>query len=130
MCGGVLAVEESSGLFEGKALRLEDEQIAVNALEGEPANVDDLWKWRDRQVSSTTSRGDGWSRKITYVVLPAEGTERNWVDILVEDESDGNSEIKDVETLSTEGVWQNFNGVRHDQRRERKTINQVFSTSG
>lgn len=50
-------------------------------------------------------------REITYVVLPAEGAERDWVDILVEDESGRDGKVKDVKTLGTEGEWQNFDGV-------------------
>jgi hypothetical protein len=35
----------------------------------------------------------------------------DWIDVLVEDEGDGDDEVKDVEALGAKVVRQNLNGV-------------------
>ena len=59
-----------------------------------------------------------WVR--TYVVFPADVVERDRVDILVEDERDGDGEVEHIEALRTDGEGQDLHGVRHDEGRERQ----------
>ena len=47
--------------------------------------------------------------------------ERNGVDVLVEDEGEGNDEVEDVEALRTQAVRENFDGVGDDEWCESKT---------
>lgn len=94
---GVLAIEQRRGFLEGKTPRLDDEEVAEDELEGDPAAVHN-------------------------VVLPAELLERDGVDILVEDEGEGDGEVEDVETLGTEAVRKDLDGVGDDERSERKAV--------
>ena len=57
----------------------------------------------------------------TYVVLPGKFAQCNRVDVLVEDKRQGDGKVEHVETLGTECVRKNFDGVRHDEGSERKT---------
>lgn len=50
----------------------------------------------------------------TYVVAPAHVLKGDRVDVLVEDEGKRDGKVEDVETLGTQCVGQNFNGVRDD----------------
>ena len=59
--------------------------------------------------------------EIAYVVLPCNGIEGDGVDVLVENKGDGDDEVEDVETLGTETVWQDLDGVHDDEWRECKT---------
>lgn len=54
-----------------------------------------------------------------YVVLPRDLLERNGVDILVENQREGNDEVEDVEALRAQRVRQDLDRVGDDQRRER-----------
>ena len=56
----------------------------------------------------------------THVVLPSDVLERDGVDVLVEDERDGDREVEHVEALRTERVRQDLERVRNDERRERE----------
>ena len=98
----LLAVEQSSGLFERTVPGLDDEQVDEHGLEREPAAVDD-------------------------VVLPAQVAERAGVDVLVEDERERDGEVEDVEALGTEAVGQDLDGVRDDEGREGKTRSSYVS---
>ena len=49
-----------------------------------------------------------------HVVLPAQVRQCNWVDVLIEDEGKRDGKVEDVETLGTQCVGQDFNGVRDD----------------
>ena len=57
----------------------------------------------------------------THVVLPGDRLERNGVDVLVEDERDGDREVEHVEALGTERVGENLDGVRDDEWGEGET---------
>ena len=57
----------------------------------------------------------------TYVVLPGNVLEGNWVDVLVEDEGHRDREVEDVEPLCADGEGQNLDGVRDDEWGERNT---------
>ena len=57
----------------------------------------------------------------TYVVLPGKFAQCNRVDVLVEDERDGNDEVEDVETLRTKTVRENLDSVHDDEGCECKT---------
>ena len=46
-----------------------------------------------------------------YVVLPGDGIEGYWVDVLVEDEGHRDNEVENVETLGTELVRQDLDSV-------------------
>lgn len=66
-------------------------------------------------------------KRITYVVLPANGIECDRVNILVEDQRHGDREVEDVETLCTDREWQDLDGVRNDEWGERKTVFDQYS---
>ena len=79
-------------------------------------------------ASSSRRSGDiseffaGLSRKRSaYVVLPCNLLESDGVDVLVEDERDGNDEVEDVETLRTKTVRENLDSVHDDEGCECKT---------
>ena len=55
----------------------------------------------------------------TYVVLPANLLHGDGVDILVEDEGDGNREVEDVEALRAQRVRQDLDRIRDDEGAER-----------
>ena len=50
----------------------------------------------------------------THVVLPADSAKGNGVDVLVEDESEGDGKIEYSVALGTERVGENLESVRHD----------------
>ena len=55
-----------------------------------------------------------------------------WVNVLVEDKGEGDRKVEDVETLCTQSVRQNFDGVGDNNRRERDagklmSENSIFS---
>lgn len=81
-------------------LGLNDEQVAVNEFEHNPNNVDD-------------------------VVFPSDRIEGHRVDVLVEDEGKRDDEVKDIETLSTDVVRQDLDGVRYDKGCESDIVEAV-----
>src|SRR5882757_8006098 len=64
-------------------------------------------------------------QKRTCIVLPADLAERNGVDVLVKNEGDRNEEAKNSVALGADGVRQNLQSIRHDQRRERNIIRSI-----
>ena len=70
---------------------LKDEQVAVDELEEDPNDVDDI-------------------------VLPPNIFEGDGVNVLVEDEGEGDDEVEYVEALGTDWVRQDFDGVGDDER--------------
>ncbi len=62
------------------------------------------------------------NKNITYIVLPCNISESNWVNVLIEDERAGDGEVEDVEAFGTEMEGQNLDSVRDDERRECKTV--------
>ena len=113
----VLAVEERRGLLERAVLRLDDEQVHEHRLEREPAAVHDLVCARRQRAVRMGGESIG-----THVVLPADVAERDGVDVLVEDERDGDDKVEDVETFGTNAIRQDFDGVGNDQGRECKAV--------
>ena len=91
----VFPIEQCSSLLESTVFRFDDEYVAVDRLERYPAAVHNI-------------------------VLPCNVLECNWIYILVEDESNGDSEIENVESFCTKIEWQDFDTVRHDQWRKSK----------
>ena len=75
-------------------------EVDVDKLEGEPYDVDE-------------------------VVLPAELLEGNGVDVLVEDEREGDGKVEGDEALGTEVVGQNLDGVRDNERGVGDTIEKL-----
>ena len=51
----------------------------------------------------------------TYVVLPADLVKSNGVNILVEDEGEGDEKAEDGVTLGAKGVGKNLESVGHNQ---------------
>lgn len=94
--GSLLAIEQSCGLLQRQTPGLDDEDVAEHELEREPAAVHD-------------------------VVLPGDVAESDRVDVLVEDEGERDDEVEDVETLGTEAVGKDLDGVGNDEGGERKT---------
>ena len=86
----------SRSAWQTHVLGLDDEEVAECELESDPAAVDD-------------------------VVLPGDVVERDRVDVLVEDEGEGDGEVEDVETLGTERVGQDLNSVGNNERGEGQT---------
>lgn len=115
----LLAVEQRSGLFERTSLGLNDKDVDEGQLEHKPAAVDDL---SDKSAFEQPRTG-----KIAYVVLPLKFVEGNRVNVLVEDEREGDGEVEHVETLGTESEGQDLDSVRDDERRESKTMEIVRS---
>lgn len=60
----------------------------------------------------------------TYVVLPADGVESDGVDILIENEGDGDRELEYVEALCAKCEWQDLDGVRDDERAKCETVDE------
>ena len=58
----------------------------------------------------------------THVVLPGDLAEGDGVDVLVEDDGEGDGEVEDVETLGTKRVGQDLNGVGDNERSEGNTV--------
>jgi hypothetical protein len=58
----------------------------------------------------------------TYVVFPAERVERDRVDVLVEDEREGDDKVEDGEALGAELVGEDFERVGNDERGEGETV--------
>jgi len=98
--GSLLAIEEGGSFFECAIPGLKDEQVAVDELEKDPNNVDN-------------------------VVLPPNGSEGDRVNVLVEDEGEGDDEVENVETLGTNRVGQDFDGVGDDERGEGNIVETV-----
>ena len=48
-------------------------------------------------------------------------TKSNWIDILVEDDCGGDSQVENVETLCTDGKWQDLHRVRDNEWRKGDT---------
>lgn len=61
----------------------------------------------------------------TYVVFPADITKGDGVDVLIEDEGEGDDEAEDSEALGTEGIRENLEGVRYDQRSEGNIVGSI-----
>lgn len=59
----------------------------------------------------------------TYIIFPGQMLKGDRVDILVEDEGEGNGKVEDGETLSAKLVGQDLNSVRYDEGREGETKN-------
>jgi len=96
----IFTIEQDGGFLESAVLGLNDEEVAEDQLEGDPDDVDD-------------------------VVLPADVRKGDGVDILVEDEGQGDGEVEDVEALGTDVVGQNLDGVGDDERREGNVVETV-----
>lgn len=82
----IFTVEEGSSLFERATLGLDEPEPDIDELEDEPDGVDE-------------------------VVLPLEGSEGDGVGVLVEDDGTHDGEVHDRETLGTDEVGQDLDGV-------------------
>ena len=63
-----------------------------------------------RSIECSAEAENHWEGP-THVVLPAQVLKRDRVDILVEDEREGNCEVENVEALCTDMIWQNLDSV-------------------
>ena len=61
----------------------------------------------------------------TYVVLPADRAKSDGINVLVEDEGEGDDEVEDGEALGTEAVGKNLEGVGVNQGREGDVVRGV-----
>jgi len=82
-------------------LRLNDEQVAVNELEQDPDNIDDI-------------------------VLPTDLSQGNGVNVLIEDQTERNDKVETVESLGTDMVGENFDSVGNDERSEGDIVESVI----
>jgi hypothetical protein len=84
LVGSLLSVEQGRDFLEGKgavlAQSLDNGEVEVSELEGEPDTVDN-------------------------VVFPVEGVHGDRVDVLVEDEGTVDTDLEDKETLGSNSVW-------------------------
>jgi len=90
LCDGIFTIEHGTSLLEGTSLGLGSPEPDVDQLEHEPASVDE-------------------------VVLPLESTESDGVGVLVEDDGTHDGKVHDRETLGTDEVWQDFDGVGDEE---------------
>lgn len=65
----------------------------------------------------------------TYVVLPADGVKSDGVDVLIEDEGEGDRKVENGETLGTQCERKNLDGVRDNERGECETDNAFSGNS-
>ena len=68
---------------------------------------------------------EGEPRAVDDVVLPAKLLEGDGVDVLVEDEREGDGKVEGDEALGTEVVGQNLDGVRDNERGVGDTIEKL-----
>jgi len=94
---GLLAVEQGGRLLQRAALGLDDEEVTVNELEADPAYIDDI-------------------------ILPSEFIQSDWVNVLVEDERKGDGKVEDRKALRANGVRQDLDGIRDNERGERNVV--------
>jgi len=85
----ILTIEQCGGLLQTEALCLDDEHVAEEQLEDEPTAVNDI-------------------------VFPPDIAKSDGIDVLIEDEGEGNDEAEEGEALGTEGIWENLESVRHN----------------
>jgi hypothetical protein len=57
-----------------------------------------------------------------HVVFPADPLKSDGVDILIEDDSNGDGETKDAEALGADGEGENLEGVRQNQGPKGKVV--------
>lgn len=105
-----LTIEEGGGFLKRSVFGLDEEEPKEDELEGEPADVYDLK--HDPNKKKKRNRASPCLK--TYVVLPRQGIECNWVYILVKNERKRDDEVENVEAFGTDVVGQNFNGVGDD----------------
>ena len=87
-----LTVEVLGNLLKRSVLGLDVEEPDNDKLNGQPAAVDD-------------------------VVLPSNGVEGDWVDVLVEEERNVDHQEHESHTLGTEVVWENLASVTDEETR-------------
>jgi len=98
--GSLVSIEDGSGFFESAVLSLHDVEVTEDGLESNPADVHN-------------------------VVLPANLVKSDGVDVLIEDECEGDREVEDIETLGTDVVGENLHCVRHDKGSEGDIVSGV-----
>ena len=64
-------------------------------------------------------------RRGAHVVSPANLTKSDRVDVLVEDEGEGDDKVEDGVALGTEGVGENLESVGHNQGGEGNVVRSV-----
>ena len=64
-------------------------------------------------------------RRAAYIVPPADPAQSDRVDILVEDEGEGDDKAEHGEALCTERVGENLESVGHNQGRESDVVRSV-----
>ena len=84
--GSIISIENPSHLFQGWAPGFWVEQVDDHQFDEEPCNVDD-------------------------VVLPTNGSEGDWIDVIVEEESSVDAEEHDRQAFRSQGEWYDFDGV-------------------
>jgi len=98
--GSIFTIEQRGGFFKGTVLGLNDVEVEEDNLEADPTAVDN-------------------------VVLPGDVIKSNGVDVLVENEGEGNGEVEDSETLCTYGEGQDLHGIGDDEGSEREIVRGV-----
>lgn len=93
----ILAVEVLSDFLERSVSSFDEEEVDNSQFEAQPAVVDD-------------------------VVLPFDGVDSLWVDVVVEEESTVDEEEHDSETLGTNLEWKNFDGVTNEKTRPGQVV--------
>src|SRR5579862_856035 len=63
---------------------------------------------------------------VDNVVFPPDGGERNWIDVIVEEESGVDAEKHDCETLCAEVVRTDFNGISDEKTRPCDRIGELI----
>ena len=85
----VVTIEQRCSLLKREAPSFDDKEVAERELERNPAAIND-------------------------VVLPPNTPESDRVDVLVEDDRNGDDKVEHVEPFGTKAVWQDLDGISDD----------------
>jgi len=96
----VFTIKEGGCLLERTVLGLNEEEVEEDKLEAEPGDVDN-------------------------VVFPSKLVKGDGVDILIENERQRDGEVEEGESLCSDGVRKNFDGVGDNERGEGDVVKRV-----
>ena len=85
----VVTIEQRCSLLKRETPSFDDKEVAERELERNPAAIDD-------------------------VVLPPNVPQSDRVDVLVEDDRNGDDKVEHVEPFGTKAVWQDLDGISDD----------------
>lgn len=85
----VVTIEQRCSLLKRETPSFDDKQVAERELKSDPAAIDDI-------------------------VLPPNAPESDWIDVLVEDDRNGDDEVEHVESFGAKAVWQDLDGIGDD----------------